>query len=168
MHFSMHFPQKLLLLLTATLLTACHSGQNGKGGDASLQAQSDTAEAITLEYARGFTVKNAGDGIRLVDVGSYHLALVPRGTDADVPEGYTAVHVPISRTICMTSLQLSNFTALGALDVVKGITGTKNLYNKEILQRVKEGSIVKIGMEGNFDTELILAAHPDVIFISPF
>ena len=27
---------------------------------------------------------------------------------------------------------------------------------------------MKIGMEGNFDTELILAANPEVIFISPF
>ncbi len=68
----------------------------------------------------------------------------------------------------MTMLQLSNFTILDALDVVTGITGTKNLYNKEVQARVKDGRIVKIGMEGNFDTEMVLAAHPDVIFISPF
>jgi len=52
--------------------------------------------------------------------------------------------------------------------VVKGLTGTKNLFNKDILQRVADGRIVKIGMEGNFDTEMVLAASPDVIFISPF
>ena len=52
--------------------------------------------------------------------------------------------------------------------MVKGLTGTKNLYNEDILQRVKDGRIVKIGMEGNFDTEMVLAANPDVIFISPF
>jgi iron complex transport system substrate-binding protein len=51
--------------------------------------------------------------------------------------------------------------------VVKGITGTKNLFNKDILQRVKDGRIVKIGMEGNFDTEMVLAANPQVILISP-
>ena len=56
---------------------------------------------------------------------------------------------------------------LDAHDVVKGITGTKNLFNKDILQRVKDGKIVKIGMEGEFDTELVLAANPNVIFISP-
>ena len=33
---------------------------------------------------------------------------------------------------------------------------------------MKDGRIVKIGMEGNFDTEMVLAANPDVIFISPF
>jgi iron complex transport system substrate-binding protein len=102
-----------------------------------------------------------------VDVGKHdHFALVSTD-DAQVPEEYVKVRVPIDGTICMTALQLSNFTALDALDVVKGITGTKNLFNKDILQRVKDGIIVKIGMEGNFDTEMVLAANPDVIFISP-
>ena len=100
---------------------------------------------------------------------TYHFALLTADQqDADVPEGYTPITVPIDRTIVMTMLQLSNFTALDAHDVVKGITGTKNLFNKDIRQRVKDGRIVKIGMEGNFDTELILAANPEVIFISPF
>ena len=68
----------------------------------------------------------------------------------------------------MTMLQMSNFTALAAHDVIKGITGTKNLFDKDILQRVKKGEIVKIGTEGEFDPELILSANPQVIFISPF
>ena len=67
----------------------------------------------------------------------------------------------------MTSLQLSNFTILDAHDVVKGITGTKNLFNEDIKARVKDGRIVKIGMEGEFDPEVVMAANPDVIFISP-
>jgi len=105
--------------------------------------------------------------MRLVDVGKHdHFALV-RAEESAAPAGYVKVKVPIERTICMTALQLSNFTVLDAHDIVKGITGTKNLYNKDILQRVKDGAIVKIGMEGNFDTELVLAANPDVIFISP-
>ena len=107
---------------------------------------------------------------------SYHFALVPKGSNPeDIPsmtEGigsgsYTVVQVPVERTLVMTMLQLSNFTALDALDAVRGITGTKNLFNKEVRERVQDGRIVKIGMEGEFDTELILAADPQVIFISP-
>lgn len=139
----------------------------------------DSAMMIRPEYAKGFTVKYLEDGVRLVDVEdpqkdedkmpvSYQFALVPKGSDAKVPEGYTKVEVPVERTLVMTMLQLSNFTALDAHDVVKGITGTKNLFNKDIKQRVKDGRIVKIGMEGEFDPELILAANPEVIFISPF
>ena len=152
------------VVAVVALFCAC-SGKNAKkqGADA---ASDEALVEMSVKYATGFSVRDSAD-IRLVDVGQHdHFALV-RTDDADAPEGYTKVKVPIQRTICMTSLQLSNFTVLEAHDVVKGLTGTKNLYNKDILARVKDGRIVKIGMEGNFDTEMVLAANPDVIFISP-
>jgi len=180
------------------LAVSCRQGEKSSSAAKSdYELAYDSAIVLQPQYAKGFTVKYLDNGVRLVDVAhpqggmskhnhkkgekgdgkdkekekmpvGYKFALVPKGADADVPEGYVKVPVPIERTICMTSLQLSNFTALGAHDVVKGITGTKNLFNEDIHQRVKSGEIVKIGMEGNFDTELILAAQPEVIFISPF
>ena len=138
----------------------------------------EVVDTMELRYAKGFRVRTLANGIRLVDVAdpqtdedrmpvSYHFALVGPSCSG-VEAGYVRVQVPVSRTIVMTMLQLSNFTALDALDVVRGITGTKNLFNKDVRARVEDGRIVKIGMEGNFDTELILAAQPEVIFISPF
>lgn len=165
-----NFALHLLALVCAIALAAC----GGKGKDTGRKATadgSDSTTTITTRYATGFSVKNLDGGTRLVDVGDkYHFALINRNANAtdSVPEGYTVVEVPIKSTICMTALQLSNFTALDAHDIVRGVTGTKNLYNRDILQRVKDGRIVKIGMEGNFNTELIMAANPDVIFISPF
>ena len=166
------------LMLLASL--SCKENGRQAAGTQSVQAEESSATVVNLKYAKGFSVKTLADGTRLVDVAdpqkdkdkmpaTYHFALVQRGTKAaDVPEGYTVVEVPIERTIVMTMLQLSNFTALDAHDVVKGITGTKNLFDEDIHRRVKDGSMVKIGMEGNFDSELILAANPEVIFISPF
>ena len=126
----------------------------------------DSTVAVHVDYATEFTVRDSAD-VRLVCIGGDDRFALVKSGDVQVPEGYTKVQVPIQRTICMTALQLSNFTALDAHDVVKGITGTKNLFNDDINQRAKDGRIVKIGMEGEFDTELILAANPDVIFISP-
>lgn len=169
--------KQVLLLLSLLLLVACGGKKNAKvSGEGALH---DSAALVKPQYAKGFTVRYLENGVRLVEVEdpqndedkmpvSYQFALVEKGSDAEVPEGYTKVEVPVQRTIVMTMLQLSNFTALKAHDIVKGITGTKNLFNKDIRKRVKDGSIVKIGMEGNFDTELILAANPEVIFISPF
>ena len=138
---------------------------NNKGKTAANDA-AEVDSTMKPKYATGYDVKDSA-GVRLVDVGKgYRFALVTTD-DATIPDGYTKVKVPVRSTICMTSLQLSNFTVLDAHDVVKGLTGTKNLFNKDILQRVKDGRIVKIGMEGNFDTEMVLAANPDVIFISP-
>ena len=126
----------------------------------------DSTVAVHVDYATEFTVRDSAD-VRLVCIGGNDRFALVKSVDVQVPEGYTKVQVPIQRTICMTALQLSNFTILDAHDVVKGITGTKNLFNDDINQRAKDGRIVKIGMEGEFDTELILAANPDVIFISP-
>ena len=155
----------VLFAVITALLCAC-AGKNTKS-QASDDAVSDTIVTIDVKYATGFSVRDSAD-VRMVDVGKHdHFALV-HSNNVTVPDGYTKVLVPIRRTICMTSLQLSNFTILGAHDVVKGITGTKNMFNEDILERVKDGRIVKIGMEGNFDTEMVLAANPDIIFISPF
>ena len=167
------FALAVVVVLLSVACTGKGSKKNGTVGEA------DSAKVLSPEYAKGFSVRVLDNGIRLVDVVdpqededrmpvAYHFALVPKEmTDAEVPSDYTEVRVPIERTIVMTMLQLSNFTALHAHDVVKGITGTKNLYNQDILQRVKEGKIVKIGMEGNFDTEIVLAANPQIILISP-
>ena len=155
-----------LVVLMSLVMGGCTSkkSQPTADDDSSL---SPLTYHLSVKYATGFTVRDSAD-VRLVDIGEKdHFALV-RSDEATVPEGYTKVRVPIQRTICMTALQLSNFTILDAHDVVKGLTGTKNLFNKDIQERVKDGRIVKIGMEGNFDTEMVLAANPDVIFVSPF
>ena len=159
----MNIVYRVMIAVFAMATVSC--GNKHQQQSASEQAAADSVIAVTPHYATGFTVRDSA-GIRLVDVGSqYHFALVK--SDAAVPSGYTKVQVPIQRTICMTALQLSNFTILDAHDVVRGLTGTKNLFNKDIHARVKDGRIVKIGMEGNFDTEMVLAANPEVIFISP-
>ena len=170
--------KKIILNLVPAMMALLMCACSGKGGTAKSAADdgiADSTVSIEVKYATGFSVRDSAD-VRLVSIttgsshkgkgSGYQFALV-HSDDVAVPEGYTKVRVPITNTICMTSLQLSNFTILDAHDVVKGLTGTKNLFNEDILTRVKDGRIVKIGMEGNFDTEMVLAANPQVIFISP-
>ena len=149
------------------LVAACGPSTKQTGEQAGDHNElADSAMSLEPKYATGYSVKDSA-GIRLVSVGRHDRFALVSTKETEVPEGYTKVKVPINSTICMTALQLSNFTVLDAHDVVKGITGTKNLFNKDIHARVKDGRIVKIGMEGNFDTEMVIAANPDVIFISP-
>ena len=152
------------LIAFGALLGGCKKGQESRVK--SRESRVESQESINVKYATGFSVRDSA-GMYLVDIGAHGHYALAASSDCSAPQGYTMIRIPIRSCICMTSLQLSNFTALGALDAVKGITGTKNLFNKDILQRVKDGRIVKIGMEGEFDSELIMAANPDVIFISP-
>ena len=166
-----------LAILLALIIVSCSNNKNKQSFSFEDAVLSDSSLLIQPQYAKGFSVKYLKNGVRLLDLQdpqdenelTYHFALVPKGNKtSDIPKDYIQVPVPIDRTICMTLLQLSNFIALEAYDYISGITSTKNLYNKTILSRVKEGKIVKIGQEGNFDAEIIMAANPDVIFISPF
>lgn len=161
-------------------ITACGSKSKQTTSDpvsATSYTISDSASAIVPEYAKGFTVKYLPENIRLVDIhdpqkensNTFHYALVPKGTKpAGVPEEYTVIETPVRHVICMTSLQLSNFIRLDACEHVVGITSTRHLFNKEMNERLKSGKTAKIGIEGNFDNEVIMSVNPDVIFISPF
>lgn len=175
-----------ILMIVATLCTvACLTACSSKSKQTPTQTASaistgtpaDGTVAIVPEYAKGFSVSCLPGDIRLVDIrdpqnensNTFHYALVPRGTaPAGIPGDYTVIETPVRQVICMTSLQLSNFIRLDACDHVAGITSTRHLFNREMNERLKSGKTVKIGIEGNFDNEVVMSVNPDVIFISPF
>ncbi len=160
-------------------LTACGSKPKQTSADvtSTIISVSDSAAMIVPVYAKGYTVKYLSDNVRLVDLydpqeessNTFHYALVSKGTKpADIPANYTVIETPVDKVICMTSLQLSNFIRLDACSYVVGITSTRHLFNKEMNERLKSGKTAKIGIEGNFDNEVIMSMNPGVIFISPF
>lgn len=165
----------LPLLLALALLFSCRGHQNQSDANGNSNADVDSASVIAARYAKGFNV-SYGDDITLLDINDpeskeaeqFHFALVDKEYKGDIPEGYTRLNVPIETAICMTSLQLSNFLKLDIPEKVVGITSTRHLHNEKMNQQLKDGKTHKIGIEGNFDNEVIMAINPDVIFISPF
>lgn len=167
--------------LVALLMASCASKGNKqeKATDTTQLQQTVTAESrvrVTPRYAEGFQLTYK-EGYILVDIHdpqneeSTHFlyALMPRGTKPeDVPAEYARIETPVRNAICMTSLQLSNFIKLGAEDKVAGITSTRHLFNPTVNKQLKEGKTAKIGIEGNFDNEVIMSINPDLILISPF
>lgn len=167
-------------LLCVLSITSCSSKSKqaiDETTSTSSYSVTDTGTVIVPVYAKGYTVKYLPENVRLVDIqdpqqessNTFHYALVPKGTKpSNIPADYTVIETPAEQVICMTSLQLSNFIHLGACDRVVGITSTRHLFNKEMKERLKSGKTAKIGIEGNFDNEVIMSMNPDVIFISPF
>lgn len=171
-----------LICLIIPLLFGCKARNNSNTNksdntDSTFTYKSKNAQ-IVPEYAKGFNVTYTNKGYCLLDIRdpqkeeggeTFHFALKPKGVKAsDIPQGYTVIETPVKSTICMTSLQLSNFIKLDELDAVVGITSTRHLFNQEMQKRLDEGKTHKIGIEGNFDNEIIMGINPDVILISPF
>ena len=170
-----------LVCLLIPVLFGCKSKKNSDAADTSNADSALVADSnvcIVPKYAKGFQVTYTDKGYCLLDIKdpqkekggeSYHFALKPRGVNIDeTPAGYTVIETPVRSTICMTSLQLSNFIKLDELDAVVGITSTRHLFNADMQKRLDEGKTHKIGIEGNFDNEIIMGINPDVILISPF
>ena len=163
------------MLLLLALLFSCGNSQNKTGLNLVMGGTADSAAMIAPQYAKGFNVKYA-DNITLLEINDpenkeaeqFHFALVDKSFKGEIPNGYTRLNIPIKSAICMTSLQLSNFLKLDIPELVVGITSTRHLHNQKMNQQLKEGKTHKIGIEGNFDNEVIIAINPDVIFISPF
>lgn len=163
------------MLLLLALLFSCGNSQNKTGLNLVMGSTADSSAMIAPQYAKGFNVKYA-DNITLLEINDpenkeaeqFHFALVDKSFKGEIPNGYTRLNIPIKSAICMTSLQLSNFLKLDIPELVVGITSTRHLHNQKMNQQLKEGKTHKIGIEGNFDNEVIIAINPDVIFISPF
>lgn len=178
MQYKKSYAMRYLLPLLCTALLFCACG----GRPVTRAAATDTVAASQIlpfaapRYARGFEVVRC-NGYTLLslhdpqsETGSVtRFALVPRGTTpAALPDDCTPVEIPLRNVICMTTLQLSNFIALDHLDAVAGITSTRHLHNAAMQERIRDGRTRKIGIEGNFDNEVIMGIAPDAILISPY
>ncbi|MCC8134623.1 MAG: ABC transporter substrate-binding protein [Tannerellaceae bacterium] len=160
-------------ILLVQLFSGCRpDGKKENQAAASLTEGQD----YSIRYAQGFKVSEF-PSYKLVDIQDpagesdvvYQYALLDRGHPASgIPQKYEIIEVPVRKVICMTSLQLFNFIKLNELDKVVGITSTRFLLNSQINEQLRQGTTSKIGIEGNFDSEVILALAPDIILVSPF
>lgn len=150
--------------------TSCRSKKNKTDGTATI---SDSLHAI--RYAKGFWLEQEKNYqlLHIKDPQSensteYSFVLRERGRNPEIPQGIPVIDLPVKRLICMTSLQLSNFIKLNATELVVGISSTRFLSNPDINRQLTNGTTKKIGIEGNFDPEIIMSLAPDIILISPF
>lgn len=171
----MNFLKYIISAAVIVAATGCGSRQTTGTASEGTSILVDSLSMIHSEYARGFNASYHNDMI-LLDINDpenkeaeqFHFALTDKDFSGEVPEGYTRISIPVESAICMTSLQLSNFLKLDIPEKVVGITSTRHLHNEKMNRQLKEGKTHKIGIEGNFDNEVIMAINPDVIFISPF
>lgn len=163
-----------ILLAIAIFSSSCNNKKD-QSSSATGNSSGDSAH-VQIKYAKGLAITYHNNH-RLIDISDpegknetvYHYALVSKGQSIEnIPKDYIVIETPVEKVICMTTLQLSSFIKLDALDRVIGMPSTHYLFNEQMKQRIEEGKTARIGIEGNFDNELILSLNPDLILVSPF
>lgn len=161
------------LFLMLSFLTSCqYKTRKQESMHKSIQIDS----VYTPRYAKGFRIIYRSDSVRLVDIQEptkpdspiEHFAFVPKNKHIDsIPAGYTVVTTPVERIVCMTTPQLKGFSMMNAYDCVVATSDTRRMQNPEWLSRLKDGRVKRIGIEGNFNAEIVIASNPQLILVSP-
>ncbi len=177
-----HYIKLICGVITLSLFSSCINTSGVKESNIkqitlSKEQRGQIEETNLIKYAEGLSIKEF-NGVKLVDIKdpaaessvTYHYALVPRERAGEViiPKEYQPIEVPLNRVICMTTLQLSPFIKLEMSDKIVGLTSTRFLHNQELNDRFEDGTLSRIGIEGEFDTEVVLSIAPELILISPY
>ena len=117
------------------------------------------SDSIVIRYARGLRVSYEADGVHV------HISN-PDPSARGQREETLVVQQPSDRFICTTALQLGNFEVLGLEDRIVGMNSLRNLFSPRMKAQMESGQTIRIGKEGNFDLETVIAAQPDYIFVS--
>ena len=139
------------LLITTFCLAGCGYKSRNPVSENGLPSADTIQTALAPRYAKGFKITVRPDGVKLLSISEPNnnhaipelFALVPKGTKAEIPDGYTVIPTPTDRVICMTTPQLAGFTGLNAYDKVVATSTTRRMQNKEWLARLKDGRIIR-------------------------
>jgi iron complex transport system substrate-binding protein len=156
----------LILLLIIFISAGCGSSGNGnkhqKKEMESLPGSS--AERFTIEKKEGYsvlTIINPWQGASNV---SHKWYLVKKG--GEVPRGIVeedVVYVPVSSIICMSTTYIPMIKALGAVETIKGISGSSLVYDNDLKAMIDSGKIADVGYEDNINKELLIRISPDLL-----
>lgn len=154
-----------LITFLASCVSVNHSNVQTSGNAISPQFDSVCSNAakysdkIEIHYAKGLRVDYRKDGI--------HVFISNPSIEGDRAEEIVIKDKQVGkRFICTTALQLGNFEVLGLEDHIVGINSLKNIFSSNILAQLANGTTAKVGKEGNFDVETVIASRPDYIFVS--
>jgi iron complex transport system substrate-binding protein len=148
-----------LILISFILFVAC-SRKSSPGKE----------EKFSNHYARGFEIETNSHFTKLTVKSpwekagniSYHYYLVSEGTRIDSLK--EAITIPVKRVICLSTTHLGFVSALGEIDKICGISGTKYVSDPELRGRIEKGEVPDVGYDQSLNYEMIVNLKPDVVF----
>jgi iron complex transport system substrate-binding protein len=112
--------------------------------------------------ATGITVHNPWQGARR----DFTYLLVPRERPPErAPGGDTQlVSVPLRRAVTLTTTNLRDLEALGALDALVGVGSARYACSPAVRARLADGRLRDVGDDMHLDLESLVALRPDLLF----
>lgn len=172
-YFPIIMKKVFLVILSTVLLFSCgnnSSQQTIASADELFQQQDsvlahadECSDTIDFKYAKGISVTYLQDD---------SIAITIQNPDPNAKHSKQETFYVSRKTtknnrfICTTALQLGNFEVLSLEDRIVGMNSLRNLFSPRMKEQMASGKTIKIGKEGNFDLETVIASKPDFILVS--
>jgi iron complex transport system substrate-binding protein len=156
------------VLIPLLLFSSCNRGSESDARLSAVPGESETG------YARGFEVtKMAGYNLVKVfdpwqnsrDVTLSYILTVNTRQVPDSLQGQSVIEVPVHRVVTLSTTHVAMIDQLGKSETIKGMSGTKFVYNPGIRDKIERGEVVEVGYEQGLNYETIVNLDPDVLFI---
>ena len=128
-----------------------------------------------VEYAKGFDIYTVGHLKKLVIYNPQNLDKVLNTyylTDSEYFHTYQPsaklLQLPLDSVAVFSATQLNAFSKLHLIDRVIAVSESNYIHNKQVVNRLHNGSIVELAGNGNFYLEKTFEVNPSVIFYSPY
>jgi iron complex transport system substrate-binding protein len=139
-------------------------------GNSATTSQSDT---IKNSFARGFKIIRNSSGTTIEIYNPWQNArnvsiqynLVSKSELVNNMHQGTSIHVPVKRAICMSTTYISFIDALGEINTIVGVSGSKYINNPSVQKKIRSKEIFDVGYEQTLNYEMLVNLKPDVLFV---
>ncbi len=123
------------------------------------------AKGFSVEHYKGFTVasvKDLNDSSKIIA----RYLLIPKGDS--IPPGFNdavVIETPVQKVVCISTTHIAEMDRLGLTDSIAAVTNVPLIYNKEVIERVKQKAIANIGNQ-ELNYEKLVELHPSFVTTS--
>ncbi|NAS11695.1 ABC transporter substrate-binding protein [Flavobacteriaceae bacterium R33] len=128
----------------------------------------------SITYARGFTIKETEQGIKVIEVSSpwpdaksgFSYALVPKNTpeiSLDKEKYDAVVRVPVERIVVTSTTHIPALESLGVADRLVGFPNSQFVSSKETRKRIASGQVKELGTNEAINTEILMELSPELM-----
>ena len=160
--------KNIYAILSILLLIACGCSNNSS----QITYTSGNKTSSTEQYAKYFSIENPDSTIKHLIIKSTwndngqseeRYILVPRDSARLLADNPNAIPYPIKSAVCMSSSHVAYLAALNQEHCIKGISGTRYIYNEKVQGLIQSHQIEDIGSETHPDYERIIYMKPDIV-----
>ena len=155
---------KLQTILIPLILTACTKKNNE-------QITASQQSAISLAYAEGFSITQAGD-VKVVEVkypyqgatSGHRYLLAEKGKSIpDSLDDLPVIHIPVQRIVCTSTTHIPMLDYLNETDKLVGFPTTDYISSSAMRKRIDAGNVQDLGTDKALNIEILAALKADLV-----